>query len=158
MKPMRRLSNIPLDYTINWHLNRVYFSAYQKGLGDSHIPGEQISTTEDNEAGFVREHRLYQVDFLFRKYSFTYNDIYFDNNGRLDLNTDPKMVWARHHQEFFPVNVNRASVHDLLRVPGLGPQTVNKIISIRKEKKFYRSDDLPVRGKRLQYVKQYVNY
>lgn len=139
-------------------LDRVYYSAYQKGLGDSHIPGEQMSAIENKEAVFVREHRLYQVDFLFRKYSFTYNDIYFDNNGRLDLNTDPKMVWARHHPEFFPVNVNRAPVRDLLRVPGLGPQTVNKIISIRKEKKLYRSDDLPVRGKRLQCVKLYVEY
>jgi predicted DNA-binding helix-hairpin-helix protein len=139
-------------------LDRVYFSAYQKGLGDSRIPGEQVIAIENKDAVFVREHRLYQVDFLFRKYSFTYNDIYFDNNGRLDLNTDPKMVWARHHPEFFPVNVNRASVHDLLRVPGLGPQSVNKIVLMRKNSRIFHCDDLPVRGKRLQCVKQYVDY
>ena len=72
------------------------------------------------DAARLREHRLYQVDFLMRKYGFSDSDILFDERGDLSLEADPKEVWAANHPEFFPVDVNRASRLELLRVPGSG--------------------------------------
>jgi predicted DNA-binding helix-hairpin-helix protein len=114
------------------NLKRVYFSAYQKGLGDNSIDSERQQRLPRADA-FMREHRLYQVDFLMRKYGFTESDICFDKSGFLPLEIDPKEYWARLHPDYFPINVNKASKHQLLRVPGLGELTVGRIIEQRKE-------------------------
>jgi predicted DNA-binding helix-hairpin-helix protein len=113
------------------NLKRVYFSAYQKGLGDGSIDAALQSGLPRADA-FMREHRLYQVDFLMRKYGFTESDICFDKSGFLPLEIDPKEYWARLHPDYFPVNVNKASKNQLLRVPGLGEVTVNRILEQRK--------------------------
>lgn len=136
--------------------NRIYFSAYQRGLGDSSIPGEKriIERKEDN---FLREHRLYQTDFLMRNYGFCSDDIIFDNKGNLILDKDPKLVWALSHPEYFPVNLNRADKIQLLRIPGIGPLTVQRIISMRRESRFTSLYSLPVTGKRLEMAKQFVS-
>ena len=63
-------------------------------------------------------------------------DIIFDQNGNLSLSADPKEVWAQRHPEFFPVNINSASKYELLRVPGLGPTSVNRILKARKNAHF----------------------
>ncbi len=110
------------------HLKRIYFSAYQKGLGDPSIDKEPESPTDV----FIREHRLYQVDFLLRKYGFTESDICFDKTGFLSLKIDPKEQWAKLHPEYFPVDINQASKYQLLRVPGLGQITVKRILEQRK--------------------------
>jgi predicted DNA-binding helix-hairpin-helix protein len=112
--------------------DRVYFSSYQKGLGDPSLPGERAVSACPEET-FIREHRLYQIDFLFRKYGFEEKDIIFDQNSNLSLSDDPKELWAQNHPEFFPVLVNSASKYQLLRVPGLGPITVNRILKMRKD-------------------------
>jgi predicted DNA-binding helix-hairpin-helix protein len=112
--------------------DRVYFSSYQKGLGDPSLPGEQRAVSANGDI-FIREHRLYQIDFLFRRYGFEEKDIIFDPNGNLSLSADPKELWAQSHPEFFPVNVNSALKYELLRVPGLGPNSVNKILKARKD-------------------------
>jgi len=112
-------------------MGRVYFSAYQKGLGDEDLPGEKEESGLPADV-FTREHRLYQVDFLIRKYGFKDSDIIYDQGGRLSLDSDPKQVWARNHPERFPVNVNRAGKYELLRVPGLGPVTVKRILERRR--------------------------
>ncbi|MFW5813155.1 MAG: helix-hairpin-helix domain-containing protein [Fibrobacterota bacterium] len=135
--------------------NRVYFSAYQRGLGSEDIPGEQYKTSRADEM-FVREHRLYQVDFLFRKYGFRGDDIQFDGNGRLFYDRDPKLVWAQSHPELFPVSVNRADMSTLLRVPGIGPQTARKIVRMRKEGKISSAEMLPLKGKRLALAREYI--
>ena len=108
-------------------LSRVYFSAYQKDIGQA-----DLTCQNDIQAPFVREHRLYQVDFLMRKYGFKESDISYDKDGLLSLGADPKEVWAKKHPEFFPVKINSAPERDLLRVPGLGPITVRKILQMRK--------------------------
>ncbi|NLG16062.1 MAG: radical SAM protein [Fibrobacter sp.] len=136
-------------------LNRVYFSAYQRGLGDQSIPGEKHIPPNKDQT-FMREHRLYQTDFLIRKYSFTEQDIYYDKTGNLSLESDPKRVWADHHPEFFPVSLRNADKNTLLRVPGIGPETAGKIIRLRKERSIKRIDDLPLRGKRLELARKYV--
>ncbi|HOI16600.1 MAG TPA: helix-hairpin-helix domain-containing protein [Smithellaceae bacterium] len=136
-------------------LSRVYFSAYQRGSGDPSIPGEKAAPA-CTDAPFIREHRLYQVDFLFRKYGFTPSDIHFDERGALPLETDPKQLWADRHPEYFPVNINRADKTRLLRVPGIGPLGAKRILDMRKERKIARVDSLPVKGKRLEMLRKYV--
>jgi predicted DNA-binding helix-hairpin-helix protein len=136
-------------------LSRVYFSAYQRGQGDPAIPGEKTAPASIN-APFIREHRLYQVDFLFRKYGFCLSDIHFDDRGDLPLETDPKQLWANRHPEYFPVNINRAEKSQLLRIPGVGPLGAKRILDMRKERKFARVDWLPVKGKRLEMMRKYV--
>ncbi len=114
----------------NLGLNRIYFSAYQQGLGDSSIPGEQRDISSTDQV-FMREHRLYQADFLVRSYGFSFDDFIFDQ-GHLSLEEDPKLVWARSHPEYFPLNVQQAGKAELLRVPGLGPAMVKRIMAARK--------------------------
>jgi predicted DNA-binding helix-hairpin-helix protein len=140
------------------NLNRVYFSSYQRGLGSEAIPGERrwgVSL----EDGFVREHRLYQVDFLFRQYGFTEDDIQYDAGGRLLMDKDPKLVWAERHPENFPIDVNKADEKMLLRIPGIGPMTAKRIAKMRVGGARFRSaDGLPLRGKRLALAEKYLCY
>jgi predicted DNA-binding helix-hairpin-helix protein len=138
-------------------LHRIYFSAYQKGLGDASLPAEGAGGGAATDM-FVREHRLYQVDFLMRKYGFTDRDILFDGRGNLSLETDPKEVWAANHPEFFPVQVNRASRRELLRVPGLGPVTVNGILQLRRTQRIGRLEDLGAVGARLRKAQPYLAF
>lgn len=138
------------------NMGRVYFSAYQRGLGDSALPGEQITLSTGTDASFVREHRLYQADFLMRQYRFGADEISFDANGALSLDTDPKMVWAERHPERFPVDINRADKFELLRVPGIGPTSAKRIIEMRRASRISNVDDLPMRGAWLNRAKKYV--
>ena len=80
----------------------------------------------------MREHRLYQVDWLMRKYGFSGGEIPFEADGSLSLDVDPKEAWALRHPERFPVDVNRAPREELLRVPGLGPTTVGRVLEARR--------------------------
>ena len=135
-------------------MGRIYFSAYQRGLGDRSIPGERA---EGGANLLMREHRLYQVDFLMRQYRFTEEDFTFDAGGALPLDTDPKTVWAQSHPGYFPVDVNRAGKYELLRVPGIGPRSVTKILAMRKGGSRIRSiGDLPMKGVWLERAKAYV--
>ena len=104
----------------------------------------------------MREHRLYQSDFLIRKYGFSNEDILLDGSGNLRLDKDPKQIWADSHAEFYPVRLNKSDREALLRVPGLGPETVGKIIKIRRERKITRLEDIGLKGKRLENIKSYV--
>lgn len=134
---------------------RVYFSAYQKGLGNPEIPGERPGST-GLEKPFMREHRLYQADFLMRKYGFAKEEILTDENGNLSLDKDPKEVWAERHPEYYPVRINSSEKETLLRVPGLGPDTVQSVLEIRREGRITRLEALGIKGKRLDKVKRYV--
>ena len=138
-------------------MHRVYFSAYQKGLGDASIAGER-----DEPGGpadlLMREHRLYQVDFLLRKYGFSESDIAFEADGNLSLTIDPKETWAKKHPEFFPVDINRAPRSSLLRVPGLGPVTVRRILERRRQSRMRSMNDVGKIGVRLQKAGEYVTF
>jgi predicted DNA-binding helix-hairpin-helix protein len=115
-------------------LERAYFSAFQP-VPDTPLDG--LAPTP-----LAREHRLYQSDFLFRKYGFTFDDLIFDPGGNLSIETDPKTVWAGHHPEYFPIELNRASKEQLLRVPGIGPTSVNRILQMRRTRKFNAIEQL----------------
>lgn len=115
-------------------LRRVYYSAYSPiPHADSLLPGKSPP--------LVREHRLYQADWLLRFYGFDVNEIVVRADKNLDLEIDPKLAWALQQRDYFPVDVNSASREQLLRVPGIGARNVARIISIRRHKRL-RTDDL----------------
>ncbi len=135
-------------------LSRVYFSAYQAQLGSGDL--SQTAKSAGNDI-LTREHRLYQADFLLRKYKFSESDIIFDFDGQLSLQKDPKQVWADAHPEFFPVRINFAARSELLKVPGLGPTTVDNIINRRKTGRINWLGDIGI-GKRLLKADKYLVY
>ena len=108
----------------NYRLRRVYYSAF------SPIP-DASAALPLKAAPLVREHRLYQADWLMRFYGFEAREIVTGNGGMLDLEVDPKTAWALQHREQFPVDINRAAKSMLLRVPGLGLTSVARIIAAR---------------------------
>jgi len=118
-------------------LSRIYFSAYQRGAGAPDLPGEHSAAS--NRDLLMREHRLYQVDWLMRKYGFSADEIPLTFDGNLSLTADPKEMWAKIHPEFFPVNVNRDDEYRLLRVPGIGRMMVDRILACRKNGNRIRS-------------------
>ena len=140
------------------NLKRIYFSAYQKDLGDSRIDWNRAHQQPQAGEILTREHRLYQVDFLLRKYGFTEKDICFDKTGFLSLEMDPKEHWARLHPEYFPVDVNKASKRQLLRVPGLGEVTVRRILEQRKSAKIRSIEDFGKPLRRLTQANGYLCY
>ncbi len=140
------------------NMHRVYFSAYQQNLGDISTVAE-VSGAEMSTDIFTREHRLYQVDFLLRKYGFKGSDIVFDDSDNLSLAADPKEVWAQRHPEVFPVNINRASKYLLLRVPGLGLVTVERILEQRKAGGGISGiKDIGKVGARLEKASKYLSF
>lgn len=135
-------------------LERVYFSAYQRGAGNARIPGERRA----GQDLLAREHRLYQSDFLIRKYGFDRKDFLFDRDGRLPLRDDPKQCWADANPQFFPVGVRRAERWQLLRVPGLGPLTVARILQARRGTHIRGVADLKLGGKRAALAAPYLDF
>lgn len=136
-------------------LARVYFSAYQRGEGAPDLPGETSGAA--NKDLLTREHRLYQADWLIRKYGFRADELPLEKSGNLSLTADPKEVWAKEHPEFFPVDLNSDDPMRLLRVPGLGQVMVDRIMSFRRESVRIRSlSDLGKLTKVLQKATPYI--
>ena len=109
-----------------YDLKRVYYSAY------SPIPGSSQGLPA-KKPPLMREHRLYQADWLYRFYEFSMEDVIAaTTDGMLDLDLDPKLAWALKHRAVFPVDVNTASREQLLRIPGLGVKSVDKILRVRR--------------------------
>jgi putative DNA modification/repair radical SAM protein len=117
-----------------YKLKRVYYSAF------SPIP-DASRALPLRAPPLVREHRLYQADWLMRFYGFDAGEIVDDAEGMLPLDIDPKLAWALRHRDRFPLDVNRASREDLLRVPGFGTKAVDRIIATRRIT-FIRAADL----------------
>ena len=106
-------------------LKRVFFSAYLPVSSDERLPqnvGVQLN----------REHRLYQADWLLRFYGFEAGELLSEKNPDFNLFLDPKADWALRHLEQFPVEVNRASYEELLRVPGIGVKSARRIVQARR--------------------------
>jgi putative DNA modification/repair radical SAM protein len=117
-----------------YRLRRVYYSAF------SPIP-DAASSLPLKAPPLVREHRLYQADWLMRFYGFGHEEIVASGDGLLRLDVDPKLAWALAHRERFPVDLNRAPRELLLRVPGLGAKAVERVLAARRVRRL-RSDDL----------------
>ena len=117
-----------------YRLKRVYYSAF------SPIP-DASSSLPLAAPPMVREHRLYQADWLMRFYGFAHDEITAGDTGMLSLEVDPKLAWALGHRERFPVDLNVAPREMLLRVPGLGVKAVERLLVARRVRQV-RSADL----------------
>jgi putative DNA modification/repair radical SAM protein len=104
-------------------MRRVYYSAYHPVCGEVLAP----------PAPKLREHRLYQADWLLRFYGFRLEELPFAADGSLPQGMEPKLAWALRHPELFPVEVNRAPREWLLRVPGIGPESARRILQRRRQ-------------------------
>lgn len=128
-------------------MKRVYFSGYIPLNADKRLPA--LTT----KPPLVREHRLYQADWLMRFYKFNYDEIVDKEHPNLDLELDPKVSWALRHPEFFPIDIQTADYEMLLRVPGIGVRSAQLIASGRRFSKI-RLEHLKKMGvvlKRAQY-------
>jgi putative DNA modification/repair radical SAM protein len=105
-----------------YELRRVYYSAY--------VPVGKLPPAGQGNL-FLREHRLYQADWLLRFYHYQVPEL-FDQEPNLDRTVDPKLAWALRHLNFFPLELKTASYEELLRVPGLGVRSARRIIEIRR--------------------------
>jgi len=133
----------------SYRLRRVYYSAF------SPIP-DASARLPLAKPPLVREHRLYQADWLYRFYGFSVDEVIERRaDGMLDLDLDPKLAWALAHREQFPVDINRAPREMLLRVPGLGVKAVNAIVASRRHHGL-RLDDLARLRVSVRKVKPFV--
>lgn len=110
----------------NFKMKRVYYSGYVPISSDSRLP------SLGSEVPMLRENRLYQTDWLLRFYGFSVNEILDVNNPNLDMDIDPKLMWALRNLNHFPIDINKADARMLARIPGIGMGSVHKIISGRK--------------------------
>ncbi|MFV0413024.1 MAG: putative DNA modification/repair radical SAM protein [Oscillospiraceae bacterium] len=110
-------------------LKRVFYSAYIPVVEDTLLP------SVDTKPPLLREHRLYQADFLMRQYNFAANEILSEETPNFNPYMDPKCNWAIHNIHHFPVDVNKAPLAQLLRVPGIGPTSARRIVTARKNGK-----------------------
>ncbi len=109
-----------------YQLKRVFFSAYTPVVENPLLPAL------DTKPPLLREHRLYQADWLLRFYHFEADEILDAAHPSFNPLVDPKCNWALHHPEIFPIEINRASYEMLLRVPGIGPRSAKRILTARR--------------------------
>jgi predicted DNA-binding helix-hairpin-helix protein len=129
-------------------LARAYYSAFSPVSG---TPLEHETPTHP-----LREHRLYQADFLLKRYRFAADELPYDEHGRLREDRDPKATWAEAHPERFPIEVNRAPLAELLRVPGIGPHSARAIVRARREGILREVGDLRKLGARADHAAPFV--
>lgn len=130
----------------SYQLKRVYYSAF--------VPVVKSKFTEGIKmAPLLREHRIYQADFLLRAYNFRAKDLLSTKDSNFDLAIDPKSSWAINNIERFPIEINTASYSQLMRIPGFGKVYANRIINARKFRKLSYDDlkTLRISTKRAQY-------
>lgn len=133
----------------SYQLRRVYYSAF------SPIP-DSSSALPSQKPPLIREHRLYQADWLMRFYGFSQPEILAGSaDGMLDLAIDPKLAWALRHRAIFPVDVNRADRETLLRVPGLGTKVVDRIIATRRHRRL-RLEDIGRLAKSIAKLRPFI--
>lgn len=119
-----RAENLYDDYS----LKRVFYSAF--------VPVVKSEFTKDiKKAPLLREHRLYQADWLLRFYGFKSSDLLNEKNKNFDLRIDPKTDWAINNISKFPMEINKASFYDLIKIPGIGITSARKIVNARKYRK-----------------------
>jgi predicted DNA-binding helix-hairpin-helix protein len=120
-------------------LRRVYYTAFSPF---PHAPGWLEAHAGD---GRTREHRLYQADWLIRHYQFDAAELTTASEPNLPAHMSPKLAWALRHPEVFPVDVNTAPREQLLRVPGIGYRTVERLLRIRRHHRISTADLVALR-------------
>ncbi|SAL61975.1 hypothetical protein AWB65_05673 [Caballeronia humi] len=116
----------------SYRLKRVYYSAF------SPIP-DSPSAVPSKAPPLLREHRLYQADFLMRGYGFAASEL-LDLPGNLPLDIDPKLAWALAHRDRFPVDLNMAPVRVIARVPGIGMRNAKRLVELRRSRRIRYAD------------------
>jgi putative DNA modification/repair radical SAM protein len=110
----------------NFSLKRVFYSAFVRVNEDKNLPALQSGPP------LLREHRLYQADWLLRFYGFKADELLSEERPNFNILLDPKCDWALRHLETFPIEVNRADYYSLLRVPGIGATSARRIVKARR--------------------------
>ena len=110
----------------NFDLKRVFYSAFVNVNQDKQLPATLAGPP------LLREHRLYQADWLLRFYEFEAKELLDEKHPNFNIYFDPKCDWALRHLEYFPVEINQADYHELLRVPGIGNKSALRIVKARK--------------------------
>ena len=128
-------------------LKRTYFSAFSPVLGTDFENKDACSTD--------RTAQLYHADSLLNSYNFKFKELVFDSDGNLDLESDPKIL-AASRMDIFPLEINTASYHDLIRVPGIGTKSARSIISIRKKHPFKDINELSKLGVVIKRAEPYI--
>ncbi|MHA7056125.1 putative DNA modification/repair radical SAM protein [Aquimarina sp. M1] len=123
------IMNAATYYYKKFHMRRVYYSGYVPVMTDNRLPS--LST----EVPILRENRLYQTDWLLRFYGFSVSELLNDQYKNLELDIDPKLSWALRSLHLFPIDINKADKTTLARIPGIGMQSVSKILQARKFRK-----------------------
>ena len=123
----RPILTLPQGLYRRYQLKRVFYSAYMPVSSSPLLPAPQ-----NFQPPLLREHRLYQADWLLRFYGFTAGEILDEDHPNFDAALDPKSDWALRHPEFFPVEVNRADYEAILRVPGIGMRGAERIVAARR--------------------------
>jgi putative DNA modification/repair radical SAM protein len=131
----------------SYKLKRVYYSAF------SPIP-DSPSAVPGEAPPLLREHRLYQADFLLRGYGFNVAEL-FEQPGNLPLDMDPKLAWALGHRDQFPVDLNRAPLRMIARVPGIGMRNAKRLVELRRSRRV-RYEDLVRLRCPLEKIKPFV--
>lgn len=130
-----------------YRLKRVFYSAYVPVVEHALLPAKDVKPP------LLREHRLYQADWLLRFYGFRAEELLDNQNPNFDSRVDPKCSWALAHLEFFPIEVNTADYESLLRIPGVGVTSARRILAARRSGRLCIDDlrKLGVVMKRAQY-------
>ena len=136
------------DLYSSYNLKRAYFSAFSPVYD---TPLENVAP-----APKMRESRLYQSDFLMRFYDFKFKDFIFDGKDNLDLTLDPKLMYAVRNPQLFPVEINRASFEQLLRVPGIGPKSARKILEVSRQYRITSPMELKNMGISLKRCQKFI--
>tara|TARA_B100000929_G_C15484211_1_gene412266 strand:+ start:412 stop:1671 length:1260 start_codon:yes stop_codon:yes gene_type:complete len=113
----------------NYNMKRVYYSGYVPISNDPRLPAL------NSEVPMLRENRLYQTDWLMRFYGFDIRELLNEDFQFLDMDIDPKLSWALRNRHLFPVDINKVDKQLLLRIPGIGLKSVNKIMNARRFRK-----------------------
>lgn len=133
----------------NFSLKRVYYSGYVPISDDTRMP------VLGTQPPLLRENRLYQTDWLMRFYGFKVQEILNDANPNLDIDIDPKLSWAIRNMQHFPVDINKADYKMILRIPGIGVMSAQKIVQARKFGKL-RIDQLKKIGVAYNRAKHFI--
>ena len=145
----RQIISLASGLYSRYKLRRVFYSAYIPAVEDNLLPALMTPPP------LLREHRIYQADFLMRLYEFTSDEILSEDAPNFNPYLDPKCNWAVNNMHCFPVDVNTASLRDLLRVPGIGPTSADRIVTARRESRL-GMDELKRIGVVLKRAKYFI--
>ena len=144
-----KILNLSENLYNRFNLKRVYYSAYVPVIKNDKVLPDIIHPP------LVREHRLYQADWLLRFYGFKAKELLKDENDSFDLNFDPKTSWALSNIDNFPIEINKASYDTLLRIPGIGVRSARRILITRKVHSL-KFEDLKKLGIVLKRAKYFI--